>query len=65
MVVALTLPCAVGLLCFATPLVASLFHYGALRDGDVQQIALALMGYGAGLLGLVAVKVLAPGYYAS
>ncbi|WP_343293888.1 murein biosynthesis integral membrane protein MurJ [Vandammella animalimorsus] len=65
MVVALALPCAVGLLCFATPLVASLFHYGALRDGDVQQIALALMGYGAGLLGLVAVKVLAPGYYAS
>jgi putative peptidoglycan lipid II flippase len=31
----------------------------------VGQIALALMGYGAGLLGLVAIKVLAPGYYAS
>jgi len=57
--------CALGLLMFAKPLVASLFHYGALRDSDVDQIAAALMGYGVGLLGLVAIKVLAPGYYAS
>ena len=31
----------------------------------MRQIALALSGYGAGLIGIVAVKVLAPGYYAS
>lgn len=31
----------------------------------MNQIALALMGYGVGLLGLVAIKVLAPGYFAS
>jgi putative peptidoglycan lipid II flippase len=65
LVVLLAVPCAVGLLAFAEPLVATLFHYGALRDGDVGQIARALAGYGAGLLGLVAIKVLAPGYYAS
>lgn len=64
-VVLLALPCAVGLLAFAQPLVATLFHYGALKDSDVGQIALALAGYGAGLVGLVAIKVLAPGYYAS
>ena len=64
-VVLLALPCAVGLLAFAQPLVATLFHYGALKASDVQQIALALAGYGAGLLGLVAIKVLAPGSYAS
>ena len=64
-VVLLAVPCAVGLLAFAQPLVATLFHYGALKGSDVQQIALALAGYGAGLLGLVAIKVLAPGYYAS
>ena len=64
-VVLLALPCAVGLLTFAQPLVATLFHYGALKDSDVGQIAVALSGYGAGLLGLVAIKVLAPGYYAS
>ncbi|MBZ0225638.1 MAG: murein biosynthesis integral membrane protein MurJ [Comamonas sp.] len=65
MVVLLAVPCAVGLLAFARPLVATLFHYGALHDSDVLRIASALMGYGVGLLGLVAVKVLAPGYYAS
>lgn len=64
-VVLLALPCAVALLVFAQPLVATLFHYGALQASDVQQIAIALTGYGAGLLGLVAIKVLAPGYYAS
>lgn len=64
-VVLLAVPCAVGLLTFATPLVATLFHHGALHDRDVGQIAVALVGYGVGLLGLVAIKVLAPGYYAS
>lgn len=64
-VVLLSVPCAIGLLVFAGPLVATLFHYGALQDSDVGQIARALAGYGAGLLGLVAIKVLAPGYYAS
>lgn len=65
LVLLLALPCAVGLLAFAQPLVATLFHRGALHGSDVQQIALALVGYGVGLLGLVAIKVLAPGYFAS
>jgi putative peptidoglycan lipid II flippase len=44
--------------------VAVLYHYGAFTERDVQQTSLALMGYGAGLLGLIAIKVLAPGFYA-
>ena len=44
---------------------AVLYNYGAFSVHDVQQTTLALMGYGVGLLGLVAIKVLAPGYYAS
>ncbi|MDQ3060495.1 MAG: murein biosynthesis integral membrane protein MurJ [Pseudomonadota bacterium] len=64
-VVLLAVPCAVALLTFAQPLVAVLYHYGAFSDRDVQQTTGALMGYGAGLLGLVAIKVLAPGFYAS
>jgi len=64
-VVLLGLPCAVALLTFAQPLVATLYHYGAFTDRDVAQTTTALMGYGAGLLGLVAIKVLAPGFYAS
>jgi putative peptidoglycan lipid II flippase len=55
----------VALLTFAQPLVATLYHYGAFTDRDVAQTTTALMGYGAGLLGLVAIKVLAPGFYAS
>ena len=65
MVLLLAVPCAVGLLAFGRPLVATLFHHGALTATDVQAITVALAGYGAGLLGLVAIKVLAPGYYAS
>jgi putative peptidoglycan lipid II flippase len=64
LVVLLAVPAAVALLCFATPLVAVLYHYGEFKGADVQQVALALMGYGSGLLGLVAIKVLAPAYYA-
>jgi putative peptidoglycan lipid II flippase len=65
LVVLLAVPCAVALLTFATPLVAVLYHYGAFSARDVQMTALALMGWGAGLVGVVAIKVLAPGYYAS
>ncbi|MEY8690003.1 MAG: murein biosynthesis integral membrane protein MurJ, partial [Leptothrix sp. (in: b-proteobacteria)] len=64
LVVLLALPCAVALLVFPQPLVAVLYHYGRFQPNDVQQTVLALMGYGAGLLGLVAIKVLAPGFYA-
>ena len=65
LVVLLAVPCAVALLTFSRPLVAVLYHYGAFTDHDVQQTTTALMGYGAGLIGLIAIKVLAPGFYAS
>lgn len=65
LVVLLAVPSAAALLLFAQPLVATLFHYGAFKDSDVTQVSLALGGYGIGLLGLVAIKVLAPGFYAS
>jgi putative peptidoglycan lipid II flippase len=65
LVVLLAVPCSVALLTFSQPLVAVIFHYGAYTERDVQQTTLALMGWGVGLLGVVAIKVLAPGYYAS
>jgi putative peptidoglycan lipid II flippase len=64
LVLVMTLPCALALLVFSLPLVSVLYNYGAFNAHDVQQTTLALMGYGVGLLGLVAIKVLAPGYYA-
>jgi putative peptidoglycan lipid II flippase len=65
LVVLLAVPSSVALLVFAQPLVATLFHYGAFKESDVSQVALALAGYGVGLVGLVAIKVLAPGFYAN
>lgn len=64
MVMLLALPCAVALIVFPTALVAVLFHYGQFQAQDVTQTTRALMGYGVGLMGLVAIKVLAPGFYA-
>ena len=65
LVVMLAVPSAVALITFAQPLVAAIFHNGAYTDRDVMQTTVALMGYGAGLLGLVAIKVLAPAYFAT
>jgi putative peptidoglycan lipid II flippase len=65
LVLLLALPCAVALLVFPEPLIATLFHHGRFSADDVERSALALAMYGIGVLGLVAVKVLAPGYYAS
>jgi putative peptidoglycan lipid II flippase len=41
-----------------------LYHYGRFDAEDVQMTVLALQGYGVGLLGLIAIKVLAPAFYA-
>jgi len=64
LVLLLALPCAVALLVFATPLTSVLFHYGKFQAADVAQTARAVQGYGLGLVGIVAIKVLAPGFYA-
>jgi putative peptidoglycan lipid II flippase len=54
----------VALLVFPKPMVAVLYHYGAFTARDIDQTVVALMGYGVGLMGLVGVKILAPGFYA-
>ena len=64
LVLLLALPCSLALLLFPTALVSVLYHYGQFTPVDVQQTVWALRGYGVGLLGLIAVKVLAPGFYA-
>ncbi len=64
LVVLLALPAAVGLALLAPGLTAGLFHYGAFDSEDLSMTAYAMQGYAIGLLGLIAVKVLAPGFYA-
>lgn len=60
----LALPSAVGLLTLSEPLTATLFHYGKFSDQSVVMTGQALVAYGVGLIGLVLVKILAPGFYA-
>lgn len=62
--VLLTLPAAVALALLATPLITTLFYYGAFTAEDVWMTRQALIAYSFGLLGLIMVKVLAPGFYA-
>jgi len=64
LVVVLAVPAAIGLAILAEPLTASLFHYGAFTEKDMAMTGAAMQAYAVGLLGLVAVKVLAPGFYA-
>ncbi len=63
-VLILGLPAALGLLFLAGPLFAALFYSDAFTAEDVHMAALSLMAYGPGVLGFLAVKALAPGYYA-
>ncbi|MBX9798039.1 MAG: murein biosynthesis integral membrane protein MurJ [Burkholderiaceae bacterium] len=60
----LALPCAVGLATISEPLTATLFHYGKFNELSVEMTSRALVAYGVGLIGLILVKILAPGFYA-
>lgn len=60
----LAVPAAVALALLSVPLVATLFHYGAFGAEDVLATRRAVIAYSVGLVGLVMVKVLAPGFYA-
>lgn len=60
----LTLPAAAALALLAIPLITTLFYYGAFSMEDVWMTREALIAYSIGLLGLILVKVLAPGFYA-
>ncbi|HEX4798891.1 MAG TPA: murein biosynthesis integral membrane protein MurJ [Burkholderiales bacterium] len=57
-------PAAVALALLSVPLVTTLFHYGQFGEQDVWMTRRALVAYSVGLLGLILVKVLAPGFYA-
>ena len=60
----LAAPAAVALAVLSKPLVASLFYYGKFNATDVMMTERAVLAYSIGLIGLILVKVLAPGFYA-
>nr|WP_224784715.1 murein biosynthesis integral membrane protein MurJ [Marinihelvus fidelis] len=60
----ITLPAAVGLVVLAGPILSTLFQYGAFSAEDVGMARISLVAYSVGLPAFIAVKVLAPGFYA-
>jgi putative peptidoglycan lipid II flippase len=60
----LALPAAAALAVLALPLIATLFHYGRFSAEDAWATRQALVAYSLGLVGLILVKILAPGFYA-
>ena len=46
------------------PITTTLFHYGKFDALSVTMTSRALVAYGVGLMGLILVKILAPGFYA-
>lgn len=63
-VLVLGLPAAAGLFVLSGPLMATLFGSDMFGLHDVTMASRSLMGYALGILGLMAIKILAPGYYA-
>lgn len=60
----LALPAAAALAVLALPLVTTLFQYGRFGAADAWATREALVAYSAGLVGMILVKILAPGFYA-
>ncbi len=60
----LAAPAALALAIIAVPLISTLFYHGAFTVNDVFMTRNALVAYSLGLLGMILIKVLAPGFYA-
>ncbi len=63
-IVAVTLPAAVGLMALGGPVIAAVFQRGEFDAGSTQAVAWGLSFYAVGLVGLSAIEVLARAFYA-
>tara|TARA_Y100000385_G_scaffold20587_1_gene20327 strand:- start:696 stop:1823 length:1128 start_codon:yes stop_codon:yes gene_type:complete len=59
----LAIPSLIGLVLFASPLLATIFQRGAFLWSDVQQASLSLIGFSFGLPFFMAMKVLVPAFF--
>lgn len=64
LVVIIGIPATVGLLILGEPMLISLFRYGAFDMHAVAMSQMSLIGYGLGIVPIIAVRVLAPAFYA-
>ncbi|MCU7891400.1 MAG: murein biosynthesis integral membrane protein MurJ [Candidatus Thiodiazotropha sp. (ex Ustalcina ferruginea)] len=58
------IPAAVGLFLLAGPMLATLFYSDAFDSNDVAMATRSLMAYAPGLMAIMLIKILAPGFYA-
>ena len=59
-----TLPCTVGLILLAEPIVSAIYFHGDFTENGVRMTAMSLIAYSLGMTAIVMVKILAPGFYA-
>ncbi len=64
LMILLGIPAAVGLMLLAGPMLTTLFYSEAFNDQDVAMATRSLMAYSPGLMAIILIKVLAPGFYA-
>jgi putative peptidoglycan lipid II flippase len=62
--VLLAVPAACALAVLALPLITALFQYGRFTPEDAWMTQRAVLAYSVGLIGMILVKILAPGFYA-
>ena len=57
-------PAMLALIVLGEPIVTAIYHYGKFTDADVSFVYLSLVAFVIGLVPIMMVKVLAPGFYA-
>lgn len=64
LVIVFAVPASIGLALVGEALISVLFQSAKFNAGDVAQTSTAVLGYACGLIGLIGIKILAPGFYA-
>ncbi len=60
----ISLPAMLALIVLGKPIITAIYHYGRFTDADVTSVYMSLVAFSAGLIPIILVKVLAPGFYA-
>jgi len=60
----ISIPAMLALIILGRPIITTIYHYGQFSDGDVIKVYWSLVAFSVGLLPIILVKVLAPGFYA-
>ena len=63
-VIIICIPSTVGLIILAQPIVSAIYFHGGFTENGVKMTVLSLIAYSFGLIPIVLVKVLAPGFFA-